>query len=117
VKLLYLADIEWRKRHSGEPLARLTWKFLHFGPYAVELANPLGDPDMEIAELEGGRKARRFSFSEDELNQGEVPEELSSIIGALVNRWGEADLNLLLDHVYFDTEPMENAERGDVLDF
>ena len=33
VKLLYLADIEWRKRYRGEPLADLTWRFLHFASY------------------------------------------------------------------------------------
>jgi hypothetical protein len=27
------------------------------------------------------------------------------------------NLNTLLDHVYFDTEPMENAQRGEILDF
>jgi hypothetical protein len=117
VKLLYLADIEWRKRHDGEPLANLTWRFLHFGPYAVELAEPLGGPEMEIQETQGGKQFRRFTFSEDDLSHTEVPEELSSIIGLLVKRWGDADLNSLLDYVYFDTEPMENATRGAILDF
>jgi hypothetical protein len=117
VKLLYLTDIEWRRRHEGEPLADLTWKFLHFGPYATELAGPLGDPDMEIQELEGGKQSRRFTFSEDELSREELPAELSSIMATLVKRWGNADLNSLLDYVYFDTEPMENATRGEILDF
>ena len=117
VKLLYLTDIEWRKRHKGEPLADLTWKFLHFGPYAIELAGPLGDPEMEIQELQGGNRSRRFTFSEHELESKEVPEELSSIMAALVKRWGDADLNSLLDYVYFETEPMENARRGEILDF
>src|SRR5262249_40056968 len=59
VKLLYLADIEWRKSHGGEPLANLTWKFLHFGPYAVEFAALLGNPDMEIQEIDGEKQASR----------------------------------------------------------
>jgi hypothetical protein len=117
VKLLYLADIEWRKRHGGEPLANLTWKFLHFGPYALELAEPLGGPDTEIKELEGGKEARRFAFSDDELKDPQVPEELVSVIASLVKRWGDADLNMLLDYVYFETEPMDNAVRGEPLDF
>jgi hypothetical protein len=47
----------------------------------------------------------------------DVPDELSSIIEVLVKKLGDADLNSLLDYVYFDTEPMENARRGEVLDF
>jgi hypothetical protein len=117
VKLLYLADIEWRKRHHGQPLANLTWKFLHFGPYAAELAEPLGGPDMEIIELQGGKEARRFAFTDDELKERQVPEEVTSIFAKLIGRWGDADLNMLLDYVYFDTEPMEGATRGDLLDF
>jgi hypothetical protein len=70
VKLIYLADLEWRKRHAGEPLGELTWRFLRFGPYALELAPYLGDPEMEIRESEEGRIARRFSFSEDDWRLG-----------------------------------------------
>ncbi|MFZ3342953.1 MAG: hypothetical protein WA213_18870 [Terriglobales bacterium] len=115
VKLLYLADIEWRKGHNGEPLANLTWRFLHFGPYALELAEPLGGPEMEVKELEGGKEVRRFTFSEDELKDPQVPEEVVSIFAHLVKRWGGTDLNMLLDYV--DTEPMEAATRGELLDF
>jgi hypothetical protein len=117
VKLIYLADIEWRRRHSGEPLADLSWKFLHYGPYAIELAEPLGDPDMEVTDIAGRGQARRFNFDEESLAQREVPEELSRIIAPLIERWGAADLNELLDYVYFDTAPMESAKRGDLLDF
>jgi hypothetical protein len=42
---------------------------------------------------------------------------VSGIIGDLVKKWGGADINRLLDYVYFETEPMENAHRGDILDF
>jgi hypothetical protein len=115
VKLIYLADLEWRRRHGG-PLANVEWRFLHFGPYAYEFVPLLGDPDMEVAEFEG-RAARRFTFDSMELSVPRVPGEVSSIIGDLVTRWGSADLNRLLDHVYFETEPMENARRGEILDF
>jgi hypothetical protein len=115
VKLIYLADLEWRRRH-GVALADVEWRFLHFGPYAYEFVPVLGDPDMEVAEFEG-RAARRFTFDPSELTVPQVPEEVSSIVGNLVKQWGSADLNRLLDHVYFETEPMENARRGEILDF
>ena len=46
-----------------------------------------------------------------------VPEEVRSIIAQLVRQWGDADINRLLNYVYFDTEPMEHATRGEILDF
>ena len=117
VKLLYLADLEWRRRGNG-PVSELTWRFLHYGPYANELAEPLNHPDMEVLE-EGERKARRFDFDPDELEatSAELPEDLQSLTSQLVRQWGDANIYSLLDYVYFDTEPMENARRGDTLDF
>jgi hypothetical protein len=115
VKIIYLADLEWRRRH-GEPLSNIEWRFLHFGPYAYEFVPVLGDPDMEVAEFQG-KTARRFVFDPAELEVQRVSEEISGIIRNLVKQWGDADINRLLDYVYFETEPMENARRGDVLDF
>jgi len=116
VKLLYLADLEWRRNHGGEPLAELTWKFLHFGPYANELADYLGGPDVEVTELEGGKEARRFVFGEDVEGHG-LPDDVVALLRQLVKKWGNVELNRLLDYVYFDTEPMENANRYELLDF
>jgi hypothetical protein len=112
-----LADLEWRKRGNG-PVADLTWRFLHYGPYANELAEPLNHPDMEVLE-DGERRARRFEFDPEELEatSTELPEDLRSLASRLVRQWGDANIYSLLDYVYFDTEPMENARRGEVLDF
>jgi hypothetical protein len=115
VKLIYLADLEWRRRHDA-PLVNIEWRFLHFGPYAYDFVPLLGDPDMEVAEFEG-KTARRFDFDSADLAERRVPEEPSLIVGTLVKQWGNVDLNRLLDFVYFETEPMENARRGDVLDY
>lgn len=117
VKLLYLADLEWRRRHAGQPLAQLTWRFLHFGPCAPELAPLLGGPDVEISDLKGGKAAHRLIFAPEDLQTSQVPEEVSQLAAQLVKEWGDADLNLLLDYVYFETEPMEAVSRGDLLDF
>jgi hypothetical protein len=117
VKLIYLADLEWRRTHEGEPLTDLTWKFLHYGPYAIEFAELLANPEMEVKELESGKVARRFDFSPGDLDRPVVPEGIASVVRKLLKRWGDADLNTLLDHVYFDTEPMENAKRVELLDF
>jgi len=116
VKLLYLADLEWRRRY-GEPLADLSWRFFHYGPYADEFTGILGGPDVERVEFERGKVAKRLTFSAESLQSSTLPEEVQSLLATLVRQWGDADLNALLDHVYFDTEPMENARRGEPLDF
>jgi Protein of unknown function (DUF4065) len=117
VKLLYLVDLEWRRLHGGEPLAELNWRFLHFGPYAYEVADLLGGPDVEKTEFAAGKIAHRLSFEPEDLDGPQVSDEASHLIARLVKSWGDADLNSLLDYVYFETEPMERAQRGEELDF
>jgi hypothetical protein len=54
---------------------------------------------------------------EDAFMRARADFELETIVDRIVKEWGDADLNKLLDYVYFETEPMQNAKRGDVLDF
>jgi len=104
VKLLYLAEIEYFRR-TGKRLTGLEWRFHHFGPYAAALADQLGNPDV------------------DTLTWSMIPRQniddhdAQVAISQVVHEWGDADLNALLDFVYFETEPMQNAKRGDTLDF
>lgn len=117
VKILYLADLEWRRQHAGDPLTTLTWRFLHFGPYADELIEALGGPDVEAIEFKDGRVGRTLRYSREHLASSRVPFEVSRLLDGLVSRWAGVDLKILLDHVYFDTEPMHDAQRGAPLDF
>ncbi len=117
VKLLYLTDIEWRKRHNGQPLSNWNWLFYHYGPYAFEFQELFGNQEVEEAELRTGRTAKFVNFTSEELKMRDVPDEVSRIMKKIVERWMGVDLNLLLDYVYFETEPMEQAKRGDALDF
>jgi hypothetical protein len=117
VKLLYLADLEWRRRHGGEPLSNWNWLFWHFGPYAMEFKEVFGTQDVERVEFSTGKVAKFLNFKADELKQREVPDEVTRLLKTIVERWVGVDLNYLLDYVYFETEPMEAAKRGKPLDF
>lgn len=117
VKIVYLADLEWRRFHDGEPIAPLSWRFHHFGPYADEFTQLTGEVNAEMAELNEGRFIKRISFSGHNPPVNQVPEAVSSLVARLVKEWGSGDLNSLLNYVYFETEPMENARRGGRLDF
>lgn len=123
VKLLYLMDVEnYRIRHTT--ISGLEWRFYHYGPYAFEIDNVLKEMELDIPQdsvtTEAGHKATVFRS-----NRGLRPrlsEHLPSsrelrIVNTVIRDWGEVELNPLLNHVYFYTEPMKHAERGDVLDF
>ena len=123
VKLLYLMDVEnYRIRRTT--ISGLEWHFYHYGPYAFDIDNSLKELELDIPQdtvrTGQGHKAIVFRLSHD--HRPSLGEHLPSsrelrIVNTVVRDWGEVDLNALLNHVYFYTEPMEHAERGDVLDF
>jgi len=112
VKLLYLSEIEYYRR-TGRRLTNLDWKFHHFGPYAFSLAQFIGDPNVDTLPLE----LRSLEESQPETRGRSSDHVLSVVVADVVHEWGNADLNSLLDYVYFETEPMASAKRGDSLSF
>ena len=104
VKLLYLTELEFFRR-TGKRLTTLDWKFHHFGPYAKALGELLGNPDEDAV---AWSLTHRPSTSD---------HDVQSCASQVVHTWGDADLNALLDYVYFDTEPMQAARRGEMLNF
>lgn len=110
-KLLYLTEVEYF-RATGQRLTDLAWFFHHYGPYAHELAGLLGGEELGAA----GDEARIYPANRaTEAVRDDVV--LRGLLEAMVHEWGDADLNRLLDYVYFETEPMDEVRRGDRLDF
>jgi hypothetical protein len=115
VKLLYLIDVE-RVRSRREPLTGLEWVFFHYGPYAFELIDAL--QAMEGAEVSA------MPFGESVLYRAapgapdatDWPAGTKSMVDSIIDRFAPLELNELLDHVYFHTGPMIDAERGQRLD-
>lgn len=110
-KLLYLTELEYFRR-TGRRLTSLDWKFHHFGPYASALLPYIGDPDSLATD---GFLADMMTKLQGEVTPSDY--DLQSAVADVVHHWGAADLNTLLDYVYFETEPMQAARRGDSLDF
>jgi len=118
IKLLYLLDLEnYRLRQMI--LTGLNWIFYKFGPYTFEIEdffNKIGIKKEEIYINE----VKRFSRLEKEFEEEDIKLDIETktIIKNLIEEWGTADLNKLLDYIYFDTEPMIKAQtRGEKLDF
>jgi hypothetical protein len=127
VKFIYLADLYYARKHSGKKLTGFPWAFVNYGPYCHESLDAI-----QRAELNGiiCKKAYESKFGEDEMYniyscsedtdldeiEDEIPHEVLSSLRSAIKKYGD-DTPFLLDYVYFETEPMANARKGDLLDF
>ena len=123
VKLLYLMDVENYRRRQ-ETISGLEWRFYHYGPYAFEIDSVLNELSFDIPQesftTESGHKAIAFRPERSlKPSLGKHVRSLSELrlVNRVIRDWGETELNVLLDHVYFYTEPMKHARRGELLDF
>ncbi len=119
MKFLYLLDVE-HYRYYGETCTGLEWVFYKYGPFAFELESFLAEIKIKNEEipLEKGKTLKKLNYDFD--LQDEVtkpPFRCKGILDNLFKEWGSADLNRLLDYVYFGTEPMVDAQLPDRLDF
>lgn len=121
LKLLYLMDVEGA-RSIGTTLTGWDWKFLHFGPWTAAYDPVLSDlASYDHVALKGmgdDERAtvivtRRRDVDLQRLSDGTV----QNIVARVLSRWGNRELGEILNFVYFETEPMQVAERGSVLNF
>lgn len=122
VKLLYLIDIENFRRYSSQ-LTNFEWCFYHYGPYAPAIDKVLEQLHLDIPQEETTTRSGHKSFifkpledAESELEE-QMPSAAKSVISKVLDEWGLEELNPILSYVYFHTEPMISANRGDTLDF
>jgi len=125
VKFLYLADLFHARENDGQTLTGWPWKFVYFGPYCTEsflaLKKAVDDGLIEAKPFESKYDDKdQFLYSCPLGNGSDVESQLSiyvwSSLKEAIKKWAD-DTPGLLDYVYFDTEPMGDAKRGDLLDF
>jgi hypothetical protein len=125
VKFLYLADLYHARENKGETLTGWPWKFVYFGPYCTEsflaLKRAVDDGLIEAKPFESKYDDKdRFLYSCPSEEGADFESQLSiyvwSSLKEAIKKWAD-DTPGLLDHVYYDTEPMEDVKRGDLLDF
>ena len=120
VKLVYLVDVEcWRK--LGKPATGLEWRFHHYGPYAAEMERDVND-NAFLHVFGNQRSGYGFSTSSDWKDihaafNNRFEPRIRRIADSVVKQWGLEPLETLLEYVYFETEPMQKARRGETLDF
>ncbi len=123
IKLLYLVDVE-NYRRRGATITGLKWRFYHYGPYAPEIEDALRALELDIPQdsVTIGTGHTATVFRPNQRLRPRLGAYVSSaaelrLVDRVIREWGEEDLNPLLNHVYFFTEPMRHAERGEILDF
>lgn len=117
VKLVYLIDVA-RAEGLGRTLTGLRWRFLHYGPYAAELGATLEELESREAIFGGSfGDATLYRGARDVPDTENWPASISMSVDRVVDEWAGAELNKLLDHVYFHTTPMQDVQRGEELNF
>lgn len=122
LKLLYLFDIEYYRRHR-KLFTGFDWKFFHLGPWTREFDAELNDLIQHGMLIE-----RQYETADYEgvLLRTEEPVDLHNaipnvsdefLLQRVLNDWGQKSTGEILDHVYFRTEPMEHGVRNERLDF
>ncbi len=122
VKLLYLIDVAFY-RVCSRKLTGFDWIFYHYGPYALVVDDVLQQLDIDIPQEDvittTGHKAKIFRVPKH--LDTDFEEKASSleklVVDQVLREWGLEELNPLLSYVYFHTEPMKGAQRGETLDF
>lgn len=122
LKLMYLADIE-NYRAKGETLTGFDWLFFLYGPWATEYDALLEQLDSEgsiglekwsTGTVEGERISARTQVPLDRVG---LSTEAYFRTQRQIDTWADSGIPKLLDYVYFQTEPMQNAEKMKPLDF
>lgn len=127
VKFLYLADLYYARAHSGKTLTGFPWAFIHYGPYcseafeAIQYSVAQGIIAMEALESKFDEEKDYYIFFcfdrvAVEESDDKLPFEVTAALKTAIREFGD-DTPYLLDHVYFETEPMREAQKGDILDF
>jgi hypothetical protein len=119
VKFLYLADVE--SVRMGMPrITSLSWVLYRYGPYAFEIDDAISHIEGQgIDELTGISALGRFykGYRPSGTEAPQIPPEDRGILLRVLDRWGGESLDAILDYVYFETEPMREAEWMKLLDF
>ena len=124
VKFLYLVDL-YNARRNRRTLSCWPWKFIHYGPFCGEAIDAISSAES-MGLIEGKPFAGRFdkdtrfykhaASEEPESYPEGLDVYVASEIKYAVKLWSD-DTYGLLNHVYFQTEPMLKAQPYEVLDF
>jgi hypothetical protein len=117
LKLAYLADV-LHTRKLQKQLSDAVWIYYLYGPYVTDYDKILKDGPFNLDEARISEEKTATIVSPTQEPMGKPDFDEKQTISSVIHDYGGFELNDLLDHVYFDTEPMINAHRRmETLDF
>jgi hypothetical protein len=125
VKFVYLADLYHARLNTGETITHFPWAFVNYGPYCQDVMKSIDDAvlkgfiNSKALESKYSEKDYKLFFCYDD-KYSELRKEFKiAVLSELqyaIKKYGD-DTAQLLDYVYFNTEPMNDVKKGDILDF
>ncbi len=127
-KYLYLLDYYASLKEGSYAQSTADWIFHYFGPYSYQIdqtIRQMADTGaLEVADVESvagdGAIARIYKLpsnaSRENLRSLGLPKGVPLRLETDLGRF-RYDLRGLLNHVYFETEPMKSAKPGKILSF
>ncbi len=125
VKFIYLADLYNARLKDGETITKFPWAFVYYGPYCRNVMEGIDEAILKgyinsktMESRQYNKDYRLFACNDDRYSEikKEFPFPVISELQYAIKKYGD-DTALLLDYVYFDTEPMNDVKKGDLLDF
>jgi hypothetical protein len=125
VKFVYLVDYWHAKESAGATLTALKWCFLHFGPFDGAVVSAINGLEHVgwLNNQTGGGTSKDYqlfslaaSITRRTLQSVGLSARAATNVRQLLQQFGR-DQAKLLNFVYYQTEPMENAAPGDLLEF
>jgi hypothetical protein len=112
-----LLDLEYYRDH-GSTFTGLNWIYYKYGPYTAEIDDVLSQVGIKLEEeaFTSKKSIKRLMVSES-VSAYSVDTHLENYLHRIWTAWGMESLPRLLDFVYFETEPMLDAKRGEPLNF
>ncbi|MBN2286904.1 MAG: hypothetical protein JXI43_10685 [Tissierellales bacterium] len=122
LKFVYMMDVAYYRKHR-QILSGYTWIFYKYGPWTSSFDNDYWNlrknQKLFVTETkEDGYSEDIIRFRRDlEGIEKMPPSEISLLFKRTCAKWLDKDLSTLLNHIYFETEPMIGAKKGEELDF
>jgi len=126
VKFLYLTDLYYARIKDGKTITGFPWRFIYYGPYCREVWNTIEKAAADnlickktyASYFNDEKEYNIFLCHEDDAEEigGQIHIGVIGYLQNAIKKFGD-DTPQLLDYVYFDTEPMQDAKKGDLLDF
>ena len=118
IKYLYLLDLEYYNRHY-KTFTGIEWIKHTYGPYFLAWPNVVNEIGYRLTVKEvKTERGNGLTYRVDEPYRidDKVPFGVQKMIDRIIKRWGDEDLEAILDYVY-KSFPIENSKFKEELDF